>query len=289
MNIKEKILKLRICEMCGELFEININNKKSNIKRFCSSTCAKKHNGLNNKGKKRSDDCKKLMSLNRLGENNYFYGKKHSKSSIEKMSISSQWLDDKYKFCNMTDIEKEIFDGIMISDGSLSKSRISARLTLGFKYIETIERIINDLPSINFLKPWNSKTFNKIQNKTYSHSFTKSNSYRDLLFEYERWYKNNKKIIPLDFKFTKISFYWWYVCDGYISSRNNVYFCTDCFDNEYLIFISNKITEFGFKNNITSRKRIRLFKKDSKEFLDWISSDIEIQKEYLYKWKIKNN
>lgn len=43
----------------------------------------------------------------------------------------------------------------------------------------------------------------------------------------------------------------------------------------------------GFKNSITSRNRIRFYKKDSENFLKWISNDINIQKEYLYKWNLK--
>ncbi len=274
------------CEFCKIDFEYNSGNKRESLKRFCTGTCAKKNNGLNNKGRNHTDEWKKSMSVKNAGVNNPFYGKKHSVESITQMSKSSEWGEEKYKYCNMSDVEKEIFDGIMISDGSLSKSRISARITLGFMYMETINRIIEDLPSISFLKPWEYLTYNKKYNKHYKHFFTKTNSFNDLLSEYERWYINGKKIIPSDIKLTNLMLYWWFVCDGY-NTDNNVYLCTECYTDNDLIIISEKLEKIGYRNSITSRRRIRIYKKDSIAFLCNISKDTQIQNEYLYKWKIE--
>lgn len=274
------------CELCSLDFEYNSGNKRESNKRFCSSFCAKRNNGLSNKGNKHTDEWKKMMSEKNSGENNPFYNKRHSIESIQKMSESSLWDESDYKYCNMSEHERKIFDGIMISDGSLSVSRISGRLTLGFKYLETIERIITDLTSISFLKPWEyNSNPDKRTNKSYKNFYTKSLSYHNLLHEYNRWYKNGVKIIPNDTKITKIMCYWWFIGDGYISN-SNVYLCTDSFDLESLEFISKKINEFGFKNSIRKNKRISLNKESSYRFLEWISKDIKIQKEYLYKWKI---
>lgn len=285
MKIKE--VRLKKCQLCHKYFEVNINNKRSNNKRFCSGFCAKKHNGLNNKGKKRTDEFKKKLSLKNIGENNPFYGKNHSKESLLKMSISLKWKEDKYKYCNLTDKDMEIFDGIMISDGHLDRSRISSRITLGFKYRETLERIISDLSSLTFLNIFKYVSVDKRTKNTYVNYYTKTNFFRNLLFEHERWYKNEIKIIPDDFRLTKLSCYWWYVCDGFISKNNNVYLCTESFDKLFIEKISTKINNIGFKNSITSRNRIRFYKKDSEKFLKWISNDVNIQKEYLYKWDIK--
>lgn len=275
----------RKCELCDNFFEVNIDNKKSNSQIFCSKSCAGK---VKNLGKKHTDEWKKEMSLRNCGENNPFFGKTHTVDSISKMSISSQWSEDKYKYCNMSNIEKEIFDGIMISDGSLSKSRISARLTLGFKYLETIERIITDLSSMNFSEPYKYESKIDIRtNKSYINYNTKSSFYRDLLFEYDRWYINSIKIIPKDIKITQLFCYWWYVCDGFILN-NNVYLCTDSFNIKDLEIIKTKLIDKGFKTSIRKNKRIFIHKKSSLDFLNWISN-INIQPEYLYKWYIKNN
>ena len=282
-----KEIKIKKCELCSTEFEVNANNKRSNKKRYCSRNCAITSNGLRNKGKKHTDDFKLLMSNKYSGENNPFFGKKHSDESLRKMSISSQWKEDKFKFCNMTKKEKEIFDGIMISDGCLNSSRISTRLTLGFKYLETIDRIVKDLPSVKFLKPWEYRRNSEVSNKIYINFFTKSMSYRDLFYERNRWYRNNKKIIPKDIELTPLTCYWWFVCDGYISNKN-VYLCTECFDEDDLNDIKKIFTDHNFFISIRKNKRIFFNKKQSIEFLNWISKDIDIQKEYEYKWKILN-
>ena len=278
-------MQVKKCELCGDDFEYNPNNKRSSNKRFCTSLCAKRFNGLNNKDKKRTDDFKKMMSDKNKGENNPFFGKIHSVESLEKMSKSSQWDESKYKYCNLTKNEKEILDGIIISDGSISISRISGRLSLIFKYIETINRAIIDLPSMKFLKPWKYESnIDKRTNKSYINYQTKSLSYHDILLEYNRWYKNGIKIIPDDLEITPLMCYWWFIGDGY-NSNKNVYLCTDSFDKNSVEKINDKFKIKGFKTSITSRNRIFFDKKSSIIFLDWISKDIEIQKEYLYKWK----
>lgn len=275
---------IKFCEQCKAEFIVNPKNKRCIRKRFCSGFCAKRNNGLKRRGRKHTEEWKKIMSVKNSGENNPFYGKKHKEGSLSKMSDSSKWKKDKFKYCNMSSIEKEIFDGIMISDGSLNKSRISARLTLGFKYIETINRIIVDITSIEFLNPW--KYESKIDSRTnssYVGYYTKSRFYHDLLDEYNRWYINGKKIIPGDILLSPLMCYWWFICDGY-SINKNVYLCTDSFETKHIENIIYKFKEIGFKSTIRKNKRIFFDKKSSIDFLNWISNGIQIQKEYLYKW-----
>lgn len=287
--MKTPIFEKRECELCHEEFEVNIKNKRSEKKRFCSEKCAKRSNGLNNKGKKRTEEYKKTLSEKLTGKGNPFYNKKHKKESINKMRESSKWSEDRYKYCNMNKVEKEIFDGIMISDGSLSKSRISSRISFGFKYMETIKRIIKDLSSLNFIEPWKYETKpDKRTNKSYVNYYSKSNSYRDLLLEHNRWYINNIKVIPEDIILTPLLCYWWYVCDGFLLN-NNVYLCTESFRYEDLLIIKDKFEKIGFSTSIRKNKRVFFTKESSIRFLNWISFEnkIEIQKEYLYKWSIK--
>lgn len=278
-------LEIKKCELCGEPFEYNPRNKRSSNKRFCTSLCAKRYNGLNNKDRKHTEEFKKMLSDRNKGENNPFFGRVHSVESLNKMSKSSQWDESKYKYCNLTKKEKEILDGILISDGSISVSRISGRLSFGFMYIETINRIINDLKSIEFLKPWKYESKeDKRTKKSYVSYLTKSRAYHDLLLEYNRWYKNGIKIIPIDIEITPLMCYWWFIGDGY-NSNNNVYLCTDSFDKESINLVNKKLKQIGFTTAIRSSNRIAFDKKSSTDFLEWISKDIEIQKEYLYKWK----
>ncbi len=266
------------CEYCNNPFIVNEKNKKSIKKRFCCKKCSSTNNGLNNRGRKFSDEINKSKGLQ--GKLNPFFGKSHSlelKEQIKKTKFLTNLIN--VKNCNLTNYEKEVLDGIMISDGCLtSVTNISARLSLGFKYNETLEYIKDSLPSIEFGKTYISSNGKSFHNK--------SRMYADLLIENKRWYKNGIKIIPNNFKLTKISCYWWFIGDGY-NSNNNVYLCTDSYTKKEILNIVEELTKIGFKCNITSINRIRFFKKDSLAFLKWITPKSGIYKIYEYKWKIK--
>ena len=53
---------IKMCEFCQSEFEIIPKGEKDRSlkKRFCSSLCAKRNNGLNNKGKKEQRVIKKI-------------------------------------------------------------------------------------------------------------------------------------------------------------------------------------------------------------------------------------
>lgn len=73
------------CELCSIAFEVKIGTR-SEAKRFCTGTCAKRFNGKSNEGRKHSEDSKHKISLSLLGEKNPFYGKEHSQESLDKIS-----------------------------------------------------------------------------------------------------------------------------------------------------------------------------------------------------------
>lgn len=265
------------CLNCKCAFEYE-DTKRNLNRRFCSGKCARSHNGKNNKGNTHSLETKKRMSENNQGASNPFFGKKHSQETNDKISKANKWGTEKYKYCNLQVIEKEVLDGLLLGDGCLSeRSRISARLTFGFKFKETVEDIYENLPSLKFSPSWQSNTTNCWHSK--------SIMYHDLLFENNRWYVNGKKIVPSDVLITPISCYWWFIGDGYIIEKN-VYLCTDCFTNEEVDFLVSKLNDLEFVCKKTSTNRIRFFKKDSINFLNWLKAHNKIHTQYQYKWEI---
>ena len=276
----------KVCEQCNVEFLINEKLKRERNKRFCCRLCAIKYTGINNKDKKHSLKERLNKSENSKGILNNFYGKKHSIESLNKMIKSSQWKENKYKIIILNETEKEIFDGLLISDGCLEKpSRISSRLTFGFKYNEILEKIKNDLPSIKFSEiiKYTSKPHKKT-NKSYINYWMKSKKYYNFLNEYKRWYKV-KKIIPDDFRLTSLSCYWWYICDGYIID-DNVNLCTDCFTEEDNLKLVNMFNTNKLYPKLTTRNRIYFNKEESINFLKWIiihNKNINI---YNYKFKL---
>jgi len=269
---------IKICEFCKNEFEVNERIKRNREKRFCSRVCSGYINGINNKGRKYSDEINKKKGLK--GILNPFYGKTHSKELQKQINKSKLVTNIKnVKYCNLKDVEYEILDGIMISDGCLtSVTAISGRLSLGFKYDKTLDDIKIALPSIEFGKTYISKNGNSFHNK--------SKMYGDLLNENKRWYENGKKIIPNDFRLTPTSCYWWFIGDGY-NTNNNVFLCTDSYTKEDNESIIKKINELGFKCSLTTKNRIRLFKESSVRFLSWITPENGINKQYKYKWEKK--
>lgn len=273
------------CELCKDIFEINGNSKSKRIlnKRFCSGTCAKKGNGLNNKGKKRTDEYKKDLSERLKGEGNPFYGKKHTEETKNIIGEKNSWKEEDYLVYEFTDEQKEIFDGIMISDGSLEKPRaLGSRLTLGFKYKETLERIIEDLNNMEYCPIYEYNYIEKRTGNNIINFFTKTHVSSSLYSEYNRWYKEDLKIIPKNIKLTPLFCYWWYVMDGFVID-NSIQLCTDSFTMEDIKFIQNLFSKINIKCSITSRNRLRFNKEETINYYGFIKN-IRIQKEYGYKF-----
>jgi len=279
--MKVKHYDVKKCDLCTSEFKINPRNKRSFNKRFCSPLCAKSWSGKNNKGRKHSVESSEKKRIASLGEKNHFFGKTHSDESLLKMSEASKWSEDKFSYCNLTNNEKEILDGLMLSDGCMSeKSRISSRLTFGFKYKETVERLFRDLPSMRFGPIWQS---------THTLCYhSKSSMYADLLLENSRWYPIKEKIVPYDVQLTAKSCYWWFVGDGY-SNKYNLYFATNAFSDDCVFTLIKKLDNIGFKCKKIGGNKIMMLSESSRRFLQWLSDTNEIQKEYLYKWKMINN
>lgn len=82
--IKKYIVK--ICEECGLNFEVR-DTARLRVRRFCSRSCASK---FTNTGRKRTDEFKEALSKKVSGENNPFYGKKHSEETKKILSESNK-------------------------------------------------------------------------------------------------------------------------------------------------------------------------------------------------------
>lgn len=93
---------IKICELCKKDFIVNPKNKRSYNKRFCSTICATKNNGFNNKGRKHTEQLKISMSIKNSGINNPFYGKSHSDDTKKKISINNTWTESNFKHCEFS-------------------------------------------------------------------------------------------------------------------------------------------------------------------------------------------
>ena len=83
MNFKKEFIELK-CKECDKSF-ICKNIKKNTTRQFCSIICARKSNGRNNKGKKRSIEFINKLKIKIRGKNNPFYGRHHSEETKDKI------------------------------------------------------------------------------------------------------------------------------------------------------------------------------------------------------------
>jgi len=179
------------------------------------------------------------------------------------------------KICELTATQFEILDGMLLADGHLDSSPISARLTYGCKFRETLCDIAVVFPQLHFSNLWCSK---------HDHWHFKSSYYRDLKPQHDRWYVNKIKRVPVDMRLTPLSCYWWFVGDGY-QVDYGLCFCTDVYDRESIECLRYKFHLLGFDTSVTpSTNRIRVRGKSAPRLLEWMRNNVVISVQYLYKW-----
>lgn len=193
---------------------------------------------------------------------------------IQSRTISEATRIAECKKANLTDAQKEMLDGILLADGHLDgRSQVSARITYGCKFIETLNDLSNGFDQLHFSDPWRSK----INNWHFKSSF-----YTDLREHWYRWYSKSKKIVPKDVKLTRLSCYWWFVGDGY-QVDYGLQFCTDDFDDNSKMILCEELLKLGFNAKVTpSSGRIRVQGKSAPRFLFWTRPLATSQ--YQYKW-----
>jgi hypothetical protein len=85
---KSPIFVIKQCELCHDEFTVNAAYKRQAVKRFCSQTCSRSHNGKSNQGRKHSKESRKTRSAAQSGKGNHFYGKHHSPETRKIMSLA---------------------------------------------------------------------------------------------------------------------------------------------------------------------------------------------------------
>lgn len=148
--------------------------------------------------------------------------------------------------------QQYIFDGMMISDGHLSKNGKNARFRLSTKSMAFAVAFKDAIPEL----PWSDirerNIFDKRTGKTYYSVRLDSKVSEYLTDQHNRWYNGREKIVPRDLVISPAMLTWWYLGDGHLnrkSSRPNyrrVELCTDSFTNhDRQWLVENLINIFG--------------------------------------------
>ena len=192
---------------------------------------------------------------------------------------------------NFSNNQYEFFDGLILSDGSLVRRKekngkfSNAKISCGFKYKEFAEYIDKYL-----------ELDGNIHKKIHKSSRYKSGeciqyglmSKDNILFSEERnrWYPNNIKEIPKDFRFSPISMNIAYIGDGHLNKKNKyILISTQAFkkiDIENTII--NNLHNNGIKCWLTKDNNIYVPKNETSNFLSFIGNcQVEC---YKYKWQL---
>jgi len=172
-------------------------------------------------------------------------------------------------------------DGSLYLSGSYRSNACFSHSTANFHYGQYLYDKLNKL-NVPLLPSETLPARNS--SKPQFRTRTKTNKYWTKLWS--KWYINGQKCVPRDLILTKESCLHWYLGDGYLEKA--VKFSTCNFSIEDISFLVGLLGHCGFKASANKRSGgyyvIRIFKKDSFDFLEWIGDCPT--KRYEHKWRL---
>jgi len=191
--------------------------------------------------------------------------------------------------CNLSKNAIEWINGELLGDGCLySYSSYSASFRYTSKHKEYIEYIRDTLKSFGI------KQSGKIYGRHHIDRGMNCYSYRYSSLEYEellpirrKWYPNNRKIIPKDFKINPITLRQHFIGDGYLQHnegrRPRIELATNGFSISDVNWLVQELIKLGFKaTRWASHNSIGISVCSTKAFLNYIGKCPV--KCYQYKW-----
>jgi len=153
-------------------------------------------------------------------------------------------------------LQREIFDGLMVSDGSIYRHRnrnyrktYICRFQLVSKYWEFCKHVIDILPDGLFSENQPYADI-RVHDKFYSDGMAmlykiQSRADKYITEQYYRWYSDGEKEIPDDFVVTPVVLKYWFICDGTMGGRYVRLDCTPFSDLKVLEIVIPQLHEVG--------------------------------------------
>lgn len=144
--------------------------------------------------------------------------------------------------------QKSMFDGLMLSDASLSISG-NARFGMTSKHRSFVDAARNALGFLSWGETTERDIYDKRTDKTYHSCRIRSHVNDWLTIQYYRWYVDGVKIVPKDVVIDKDVLEWWYVGDGHLcrkKSRPNyrrIIMATDSFSFQEKEFLCDQLKQ----------------------------------------------
>lgn len=185
----------------------------------------------------------------------------------------------KYKEDDMKNIDRsiplsplliEFIEGELLGDGSIckpnDKSRM-ARYSHGSKYYEYLCWLDRIFSSEGLVRSGEIREYVHKENngKYYSYVTIQCIELADL---YNKWYKNGKKEVPEDLKFTPTILRQWFIGDGSIKEDgSSIRFCIDCFNDNSIKVLIDNFKQIGINASIWKNKKTIYVKKEDRDKL----------------------
>ena len=216
------------------------------------------------------------------------------RSISESVSMATRTLDYSVDYLAQDPLMKEVIDGLLISDASISHDKKAQyhRFSMSSsqeEFIKFSSSFIKELaPYLYDREALGKSRGNKgYEKKRFSFSTA---SHPSISKERIRWYRDGKKIIPKDIRITPMMLKMWYYGDGSIVTNKNSNTCvvrlsTDGFDTKDIEFLVEQLDlQAGIKSK-NSDGRIKLKTESIPTFFNFIGrkSDLEC---YSYKFDV---
>ena len=252
------------------------------------------------------NDTQYLIDNHHLSVKELSYNMSRTMGSIygqrQKLHLLNKSISKLYTQLNVQ--QQQIFDGLMISDGSIELEYRNPRFKLGSITKSLIDKTMELLPF-----KW-GKTY--VCPAHYHHNMNHKTSYllrslkdTGLLKEYYRWYPNGIKIVPIDIQLSPLLVKYWFYGDGSTCLNkkypNNIQLrlYTNGFTYSECVLLKNRFDKINMDFKIVKSKapttitnigrgyELSLNKQESVyNFFNYIGyCDIE---EFKYKWKFYN-
>lgn len=159
----------------------------------------------------------------------------------------------------LTDEQKEIIDGVLLGDGWLSNPKTGNRNKNSYLGIEHSAEQLSYLEHLNqALKPYAYNIYNKVRNNPFKTKETHKKNIELCGFHTaqleiftklrEKWYPQDKKIVPRDLNLTWRTLAYWFCDDGSNllgkrCIRRHGVLCTNSFSIDDVEFLISKIKE----------------------------------------------
>lgn len=191
----------------------------------------------------------------------------------------------------LSDEQLQFLNGCLLGDGNLKKWKNFRYSSSKLDHVEYVYSMFIKLASPKFKNgPVKKDNFSKKTGKIYTqYDFeTQCNiTFRKLR---QKWYPEDKKIVPRDLKLTQLTCLMWYVGDGSLEKKSQtITLSTNGFVENDVDFLVKLLNELDFEARKQSKKHqyiIYIPRRKTQKFLDYICS-CPI-KSYTYKWNYKS-